>query len=43
MSALDFGRVNAAALTVLPSLLDRWLPDGRKQGAEWVARNPNAL
>ena len=40
MSALDFGRVNAAALTVLPSLLDRWLPDGRKQGAEWVARNP---
>ena len=40
MSALDFGRVNAAALTVLPSLLGRWLPDGRKQGAEWVARNP---
>ena len=40
MSALDFGRVNAAALTVLPSLLERWLPDGRKQGAEWVARNP---
>ena len=41
MNALDFGRVNAAALTVLPSLLDRWLPDGRKQGVEWVARNPN--
>ena len=40
MTALDFGRVNAAALTVLPSLLERWLPDGRKQGAEWVARNP---
>ena len=28
------------ALAVLPGLLDRWLPDGRKQGAEWVARNP---
>ena len=42
MSALDFGRVNAAALTVLPALLDRWLPDGRKQGAEWVATQPDA-
>ena len=41
MTALNFSRVNAAALTVLPSLLDRWLPDGRKQGVEWVARNPN--
>ena len=40
MSAVDFGRVNAAALAALPALLDRWLPDGRKQGGEWVARNP---
>lgn len=40
MTALDFSRVNAAALAVLPSLLERWLPDGRKQGVEWVARNP---
>ena len=43
MSALDFSRVNAAALTVLPLLLDRWLPGGRKQGAEWVAQEPDAL
>ena len=40
MSAVDFSRVNAAALAALPALLDRWLPDGRKQGGEWVARNP---
>jgi hypothetical protein len=36
----DFARINAAALAVLPSLLARWLPDGRRQGNEWVARNP---
>lgn len=41
MSTVDFTRVNAAALGALPALLDRWLPDGRRQGAEWVARNPN--
>jgi DNA primase len=40
MNGLDFARVNAAALSALPELLNRWLPDGRKQGAEWVARNP---
>jgi hypothetical protein len=37
---IDFGRVNAAALSVLPALLERWLPDGHRQGAEYVARNP---
>jgi hypothetical protein len=37
---LDFARVNAAALPRLPDLLRRWLPDGRRCGAEWVARNP---
>jgi hypothetical protein len=40
MSRLDFARVNAAALPVLPTLVDRWLPDGRGQGREYVARNP---
>ena len=40
MSGLDFARVNGAALSALPDLLNRWLPDGRKQGVEWVARNP---
>lgn len=37
---IDFGRINSAALTVLPSLLSRWLPDRRRAGHEWVARNP---
>lgn len=37
---LDFERINAAALPVLPALAARWLPDGRRAGHEWVARNP---
>lgn len=36
----DFARINAAALPVLPSLAARWLPGGRREGREWVARNP---
>jgi len=38
--SVDFARVNAAALSALPSLLSRWLPDGRAQGREYVALNP---
>ena len=33
-------RVNATALPLLPSLLARWLPGGRREGTEWVALNP---
>lgn len=33
-------RINHVALSVLPLLLQRWLPDGRKEGREWVALNP---
>jgi hypothetical protein len=36
----DFKAVNSAAFAALPALLGRWLPDGRKEGREWVARNP---
>ena len=36
----DFDGVNRAALTALPSLLRRWLPDGRQVGREFVALNP---
>jgi hypothetical protein len=35
-----FAAVNAAALPALPTLLARWLPDGRKEGQEYVALNP---
>ena len=38
--AIDFGAVNRAALAHLPELVARWLPDGRRYGVEWVARNP---
>ncbi len=37
---VNFDQVNRAALTVLPALLARWLPDGKWHGAEYVARNP---
>lgn len=37
---VDFDRVNRSALTALPALLARWLPDGRQIGRECVACNP---
>lgn len=37
---IDFARINDAALAALPALLARWLPDGRREGHEYVARNP---
>ena len=37
---INFTRINSAASAVLPALLNRWLPDGRAQGNEYVARNP---
>jgi hypothetical protein len=37
---VDFGEVAAAALPHLRALCARWLPDGRRQGVEWVAKNP---
>lgn len=39
-SSIDFARINSAALAALPALLGRWLPDGKREGHEWVARNP---
>jgi len=37
---INFAGINTAALAVLPSLLTRWLQDGRVEGHEFVARNP---
>lgn len=37
---LDFDTINATALRELPTLLARWLPDGRVVGREYEARNP---
>ncbi len=35
-----FETINRAALGALPMLLARWLPNGRKRGCRWIARNP---
>lgn len=37
---VDFDRINRAARVNLPAILERWLPDGRREGNEWCARNP---
>ena len=37
---IDFEAINRAALPRLPDLCTRWLPDGRRRGHEYVARNP---
>jgi hypothetical protein len=36
----SFAEINALALSVLPALLNRWLPDGVLRGREYTARNP---
>ena len=37
---LNFEAINHAAMAALPALLARWLPDGKRFGREYVARNP---
>jgi hypothetical protein len=37
---IDFALVNRVALRELPVLLTRWLPGGKRQGHEYVVRNP---
>ncbi|MFI4933048.1 MAG: hypothetical protein ACHP7N_00350 [Caulobacterales bacterium] len=37
---VDFGRVKGAALRNAEAVVRGLLPDGRREGAEWVARNP---
>jgi tRNA(Glu) U13 pseudouridine synthase TruD len=40
---VDFDAINRAALPVLATLLDRWMPGGRREGREYIARNPKRL
>jgi hypothetical protein len=40
MPRINFEKINDAAFETLPILLQRWLPDGRRRGCEWLARNP---
>lgn len=37
---IDFARVASTASGHAETLCRRWLPDGRRDGHEWVARNP---
>lgn len=37
---INFDKINQAALGSLFEILQRWLPDGRCEGREFVARNP---
>ena len=37
---IGFGRIAAAALARSETIVQRWLPDGKRQGAEWVSLNP---
>ena len=39
-SRLDFTAIAATALERAGSLVAEWLPEGKRQGAEWVAINP---
>ncbi len=38
-----FAEINQMALSSLPALMARWLPDGRMEGREYTARNPKRL
>ncbi len=38
---LDFAKINRAAMARPLDILQRWLPDGRVEGHEYVARNPH--
>lgn len=37
---INFEAINRAARPLLPQLCERWLPEGRRRGHEYVARNP---
>ena len=37
---VDFDRVNVAALRNAEAVVRGLLPEGRREGSEWVARNP---
>jgi len=37
---INFAAINDVALSHADAILSRWLPDGRRECREWVARNP---
>lgn len=39
-ASINFRHVAEVAAANADAIVRRWLPDGRRPGAEWVARNP---
>jgi hypothetical protein len=37
---IDFAAIDMVALRAMPLILQRWLPDGKRQGREFLAKNP---
>ena len=37
---IAFRRISTEALLYADTLVPRWLPDGKREGSEWVALNP---
>ena len=40
---IAFRRIVGAALPYADVLVPRWLPDGRREGAEWITLNPRRV
>jgi hypothetical protein len=40
---VNFSRIASTALPNMLLIVKRWLPKGRREGNEWVARNPTRL
>lgn len=40
-SKIDFSLINREAAKRLSQLVPQWLPNGKRQQQEWIARNPN--
>ena len=37
---INYAAINIACMMHFPGLVEQWLPDGHRQGGEWVALNP---
>jgi len=40
---INFSRVNNAAFAHIGTIVFRWLPNGKRAGVEWIARNPKRI
>jgi hypothetical protein len=43
LSPIPYKAIASDALGYLPEICARWLPDGKRVGREWVARNPKRM